>query len=158
MNDENLPVPINGGSELHLTSEVNPMAELHTSPQPGEHAAGSGMNVRDVLYMLLRHKWKIIILGLAGIGAAAGVYFTAPPVYESQAKLLVRYVVDRSAVDGLDTQIKTPTADNHALINSEVEILTSADLIREVAEAVGVDKLLGSEHASLENATEYIYH
>ncbi len=65
---------------------------------------------------------------LAGMLAAAAVYFLLPPVYESQAKLFVRYVVDKSAVDGLDAAIKTPDSQTDTLINSEVEILTSSDL------------------------------
>jgi hypothetical protein len=44
--------------------------------------------------------------------------------------LLVRYVMDRGAVDGLDPVIKTPTPGNQTLINSEVEILTRFDFTR----------------------------
>jgi uncharacterized protein involved in exopolysaccharide biosynthesis len=160
MKNENLPVvPINNQSELHVAAELNPVAELRTSLDSEEQAPPSGMNVGDVFFMLLRHKWKIILFGLAGFGIAARIYFTAPPLYESQGKLLVRYVVDRSAVDGLDSGIRTPTPEDHALINSEVEILTSLDLIRQVVEAIGIDKMAAAAgvQPAVEKATEYIY-
>ena len=86
--------------------------------------------------MLFRHKWKIIICATIGICAAAAVFFLFPTVYESQAKLLVRYVVDTSAIDQVDSRSTTgPASEN--LINSEVEILTSSDLAMQVASAVG---------------------
>jgi hypothetical protein len=44
----------------------------------------------------------IVILALLGLAAAAAVYFFYPPVYQSQAKLLVRYVLDRSAIDSIE--------------------------------------------------------
>ena len=76
MRNENLPVPTNNESELHVAAELNPLAELRTSLDSEEQAAPSGMNVRDVFFMLLRHKWKIILFGLAGFGIAA--QFTLP--------------------------------------------------------------------------------
>ncbi|MBV8584756.1 MAG: hypothetical protein JO308_00590, partial [Verrucomicrobia bacterium] len=115
MKDNNLPVvPLNNASELHVAADLNPMPELPQFLDSEEQPTNSGMSVRDVFFTLLRHKWKILFFGFVGLAAAAAVYCTIPPVYESEAKLLVRYVVDRSAVDGLDTQIKTPTPENHA--------------------------------------------
>ena len=99
------------------------------------------LNLQDILYVLFRHKWKIIICAAIGICAAAAVFFLYPTVYESQAKLLVRYVVDTSAIDQVDPRSTTgPASEN--LINSEVEILTSWDLAMQVASAVGFDRLL----------------
>jgi polysaccharide biosynthesis transport protein len=50
------------------------------------------MNVGDIYYVVFRHKWKIILLSLAGIAAATAVYFHNPPPYQSQAELLIQYV------------------------------------------------------------------
>jgi polysaccharide biosynthesis transport protein len=161
MKDDNLPVvSLNNASELHVAADVNPMPESPQFLDSEEQPTNSGMSVRDVFFTLLRHKWKIIFFGFCGLAAAAVIYFGVPPVYESEAKLLVRYVVDRSAVDGLDPQIKTPTPENHALINSEVEILLSSDLISQVAQSVGIEKLTAAagEHPTLEKAVDYIYH
>jgi uncharacterized protein involved in exopolysaccharide biosynthesis len=123
-------------------------------------ANSSGLNFHDILFILFRHKWKILICTAAGLLAAAAIYFFLPPVYESEAKLFVRYVVDNSAVDGLESQIKTPNPQTDTLINSEVEILTSSDLIRQVAESVGVDRLVpnAGSKATIDKAVENIFH
>jgi polysaccharide biosynthesis transport protein len=114
----------------------------------------SGMNLSDILFILFRHKWKIIICTTVGILAAAGTYLFLPFQYESQAKLFVRYVVDRSAVDGVDTQNKTQTlgSPSESAINSEVEILTSTDLAMQVAATVGADRLLPGSGGHATNA------
>jgi polysaccharide biosynthesis transport protein len=151
MENENLPVvSVNDGAAVRVSQDVGPMSESEAAPPQ------SGIGIFDILFMLFRHKWKIIVLGLAGILVAGVVYLLAPPAYESEAKLLVRYVMDRSAVDSLDSQIKTPTPENQTLLNSEVEILTSSDLVREVVKSLGVDKLgLGSD-AGIQNAVDAI--
>src|SRR5262249_37573013 len=119
----------------------------------------SSLNFHDLLFIVFRHKWKIFVCASAGIIAAAAVYLFAPPVYESEAKLFVRYVVDKSAIDGIDPQIKTPNPQNDSLINSEIEILSSSDSIRKVAEAVGVERIASDSKgdASIEKAIHNIY-
>jgi uncharacterized protein involved in exopolysaccharide biosynthesis len=111
----------------------------------------SGMSLNDILFILFRHKWKIVISAVAGILASAGIYFLMPPEYESRAKLLVRYVVDRSAIDNLDSQGKNLSTPSESVINSEVEILTSSDLAMQVASKVGVERLV---RGSGQKATE----
>src|SRR5258708_3130494 len=123
----------NNGQIADLTRERLPMSEFEQEPHH------SGLNLNDILFILFRHKWKIFLCTLTGIVAAAVVYFILPSVYESEAKLFVRYVVDRSAIDALDTQVKTPGTQNENLISSEVEILTSEDLAIQVAEAIGIN-------------------
>ncbi len=99
------------------------------------------LSLQDILHILFKHKWKILFCAFIGLGAAAMVYLLSAPVYESQAKLLVRYVVDTSAIDHVDSRSAAgPASEN--LINSEVEILTSWDLATEVAKSVGVDRLV----------------
>src|SRR5271166_3162637 len=133
MNSENLPILSgNNGAALRIAEETGPMSDFEQQP------SHSGMNLYDILFMLFRHKWKIICLALAGVLGASAVFLFFPSAYESDAKLFVRYVMDKSAVDGMDSQIKTPNPLTDSVISSEVEILTSLDLAREVAEAIGV--------------------
>ncbi len=107
------------------------------------NAPASSLGVHDILTALFKHKWKIILCSLIGIGAAAAVYFTAAPAYESDAKVLVQYIVDRSAVDTLENSAgSSAKKTNDSVINSEVEILTSTDLALDVADIIGIDKLL----------------
>ncbi|MBV9391896.1 MAG: hypothetical protein JOY96_08400, partial [Verrucomicrobia bacterium] len=105
-------------------------------------APSGGLKVGDILFMLFRHKWKILFFGAIGVGAAAAIYFLSPPIYESSAKLLVKYVVERSALDG-ENQIKTSSgSQTNTLINSEVEILTSEDLALSVVDQIGAERIL----------------
>jgi uncharacterized protein involved in exopolysaccharide biosynthesis/Mrp family chromosome partitioning ATPase len=102
----------------------------------------SSLNFQDILYVVFKHKWKIALLAAIAAAVAANVYFRTQPLYESEAKLMVRYVVDRSAVDPLDSQPKTPAAfGGDSLTNAEIEILTSWDLAEQAAEAIGVERL-----------------
>jgi polysaccharide biosynthesis transport protein len=154
MKDEILPA-ITGRN-----GHVSEMREEEGFPGPEfqQEASSSGLNLHEILLILFRHKWKILLCAAAGILAAAAMYFLLPPGYQSEAKLFVRYVVDKSAVDGLDAQIKTPNPQTDTLINSEVEILTSTDLAREVAQAVGVEKLVSVQGSkdTLEEATKAV--
>ena len=123
------------------------MSQPRPLPQP------SSVNLQDVLFVLFKHKWKILLCVAAAIGAVASVYLRTKPVYESEAKLMVRYVVDRSAVDPLDSQPQRPGSyDGNNLTNSEVQILTSWDLAEQVAEAVGVDRLVPGAKAGTDKA------
>lgn len=101
----------------------------------------SSPTLNDLLFTLFRHKWKILLASLAGLLTAAGVYFTQPPIYQSDAKLLVRYVLDRNTVDPIESTANGSKATD-SVIGSEVEILTSWDLAMQVAEGVGVQRLL----------------
>ncbi|MBJ7424806.1 MAG: hypothetical protein JHD23_09970, partial [Akkermansiaceae bacterium] len=101
--------------------------------------APSGFNVHDVLYILFKHKWKIILLSLIGFSVSGVMAYRImrEPSYESQAKLMVRYVVERSTVD--------PEAGGQMMsggMMTEVEILTSRDTAIEVATKIGPEKLL----------------
>lgn len=80
---------------------------------------------------------------LLGVVSALGVILFYPRLYVSEAKLLMRYVLDRSAIDpvedgnGMQSEPLT-----ESLINSEVEILTSWDIAEQVVKAIGPEKLL----------------
>lgn len=121
-------------------AEIRRQMQQHPEVQPS-----------DILFALFKRKWTIIVCAAMGIIAAAAVYFGFPPiwfppVYESQAKLLVRYVLERSAVDSYEaTNIGAAAASNNAsdrVIGAEIEILTSWDLAMQVAQAIGPKRLL----------------
>jgi uncharacterized protein involved in exopolysaccharide biosynthesis/Mrp family chromosome partitioning ATPase len=104
----------------------------------------SGVHLSDVLFALFKRKWTIIFCALLGIIAAAAVYFFYPPVYASDAKLLVRYVLERSAVDSIESSNAAPAAastSNDRVIGAEIQILTSWDLAVQVADAIGAKRL-----------------
>jgi uncharacterized protein involved in exopolysaccharide biosynthesis len=108
----------------------------------------ASFGIHDILFVLFKHKGKIGLFTALGFACAVAVYFLYPATYESQAKLLVRYVVERSAVDAVDsTNAANPANRTNVFapaIASEIEILTSWDLAVQVAEAVGPKRLLPS--------------
>src|SRR6266568_4502848 len=117
------------------------MAEIRRELQHHHH---SGIHLSDILFALFKRKWTIILCALLGIISAATFYFLLPPVYESQAKLLVRYVLERSAVDPIEGTKPTfqSSNDSDRVIGAEIEILTSWDLAMQVAQAIGPKRLL----------------
>jgi uncharacterized protein involved in exopolysaccharide biosynthesis/Mrp family chromosome partitioning ATPase len=100
--------------------------------------------VSDILFALFKRKRTIILCAGLGIIAAAAFYFFYPPVYESQAKLLVRYVLERSAIDPIEGTKPTfqSSNDSDRVIGAEIEILTSWDLAMQVAQAIGSKRLV----------------
>src|SRR5947199_1034272 len=117
------------------------MPEHRTEP---EH---SNLNLNNILFAIF--KWKRTIIGftLFGILAAAAVYFFYPAVYESDARLLVRYVLERSGYDPVDAVQGQGTRGGSgltidAVIAAEVSMITSWDLSVQVAEALGPNRVL----------------
>jgi len=115
------------------------MTEIRREPQ--HH---SGVKLGDILFALFKRKRTIMGCAAVGIIAAAAVYFLYPPSYESEAKLLVRYVLERSGVDPMEAERAGAAASNEAdrVIGTEIEILTSWDLAVQVAQALGPQRLL----------------
>ena len=106
---------------------------------------GASLSVNDVIYILLRHKWKIVAFTVLGILGASAVWWKKQPLFESRAKILVRYVAERRAVTsapGESDIVREPELRGTAVLNSEVEILTSADCILEAVKAMGAAKVL----------------
>jgi uncharacterized protein involved in exopolysaccharide biosynthesis len=115
------------------------MAEIRRETQ-----APSGAKLGDILFALFKRKRTIGICATVGIIAAAAVYFLYPPSYQSQSKLLVRYVTERSAIDPVEAEKAAAASNNEAdrVIGAEIEILTSWDLAMQVAQALGPQRLL----------------
>jgi uncharacterized protein involved in exopolysaccharide biosynthesis/Mrp family chromosome partitioning ATPase len=115
------------------------------------------MSVADVWYALFRHKWKVLILSTLGVVAAGALYVKNKPPSVSEAKLLVRYVVESRSLEALgpDGQVRAAQGTAAAnVINSEGEIIRSMDLCRQVAESIGPEKILaGSKFDGVTNLT-----
>lgn len=107
--------------------------------------SSGAIGVGDIYYVLFKHKWKIVGFALIGLFAAAAVYRTWPDViYQSEAKLFIRYIQESSAPlnVGEDAQIKSTDQRGETIITSELEILTSMDLAKQVALTIGPERVL----------------
>ncbi len=119
---------------------------METFDEETQQSRGSGgsIGLNDVLFILYKHKWKILVCALVGFVAAATVYFMPRKTsYQSTAKLLVKYVVDRSLVDsGMESNIGSTSQSVHTMLGAEFEILGSYDLALDVAQAIGPENLV----------------
>lgn len=81
------------------------------------------------------------ILAGCGVGYAIFDYFQhRKTLYRSEAKILVRYVLDRGTRDVPD-QVKSP-ADDDTVLATEIELATSADLLQKLVDEVGAQRIL----------------
>lgn len=103
-----------------------------------------GIEITDIYFILFRRKWLILGGILLGVLAAAGVWKLRQPLYESDAKLMVRYVIDTPAmvVPGTEVRVQNPDEGGTGVLNSEIEILNSVDLVQHVVRVVGPARIL----------------
>src|SRR5438874_5719649 len=120
------------------------MPEHRNDPEP------SKINLTNILFAIFKWKRTILAFALAGIAIAAAIYFFYPASYESDARLLVRYVLERSGYDPVDAISGSSRGSGisyDGVIAAEVSILTSWDLSVQVAEALGPNRVLPDSKA-----------
>ena len=119
----------------------------------------SSMGLGDVYFVLFRRKWLILSSSAAGALAAVALFFLDSPKYRSDAKLLIRYVIENKSDNPLNTdqQIKSPDSRGENIINSELEILTSLDLAEKVAALVGPGRILKGSFEESNSTAAAIY-
>jgi uncharacterized protein involved in exopolysaccharide biosynthesis len=100
--------------------------------------SGATFGIHDIIYVLFKHKWKILILSLLGFAAAYVFQKNQVPVYSSTAKLLVKYVIVRDEENTLQPGTRYGSG---YVVDTELEILKSTDLTLAVAESLGVAKM-----------------
>ena len=114
------------------------MAELPKSP------TADTLSMGDIYYLLFRHKGKILFFSVLGVLAAVAVVFLTPPVYRSESSLLVRYVTDTTVLDStsMGERITSPARGGENVINSEIEILLSYELVEKVLDDMGFSQFM----------------
>jgi len=103
------------------------------------------MTLGDIYYVLFRHKWKILLCSVAGLFAAFAFHVLRPPPFQSEARLFIRYVVTDNKTlgpDGANGTTQSLDRGGETILNTELQILTSLDLAKQVAEIIGPDKIL----------------
>jgi uncharacterized protein involved in exopolysaccharide biosynthesis/Mrp family chromosome partitioning ATPase len=115
-------------------------------------AQSSGMTLDDIYYVLFRHKWKIILCSTVSVLGAVTLFVVRPSPYQSEAKLLIRYVVDNRSLstDGADSKVRVTDERGDNIIRSEVEILTSFDLAQQVVDTIGPERVLAKKRGGKE--------
>jgi capsular exopolysaccharide synthesis family protein len=102
--------------------------------------------MRDFYNIVFRHKQKLILFFVSVMIAVSLGTFLMPDIYQSNGKLLVRMgrestdIVDPTAPAGRERISLSQNRENE--LNSEMEILTSEELVGEVVDAIGVKAIL----------------
>ncbi|HEX3800841.1 MAG TPA: AAA family ATPase [Verrucomicrobiae bacterium] len=108
------------------------------------HPPVVGLALNDIYYVLFRHKWKILIFSILGLATAAGIYFYRGTTYQSEADVWIKYVESTKPVSPTPSAVDTivPYHDGDDIINTEITIINSFDLAKQVATNVGPEKVL----------------
>ncbi len=116
--------------------------------EPSEHVLGAGAPALE-LQWVFRTLWRRRLLVASIFGAVllvVGIYTAfATPLYESTSLLLIKfgreYVYQNEVGDG---GAQAMPRNRETLINSEIQILRSAEVVKGVVEAMGVEALFPS--------------
>ena len=103
-------------------------------------------NLRDIYYVVFRHKWKVVRFFIAVVALVAIVSVLSPKIYRSEGELLIK--IGRESV-GLSPTVEpnkivemAAGAQRENEFNSELAILQNRALIGQVVDTVGVDAVL----------------
>jgi uncharacterized protein involved in exopolysaccharide biosynthesis/Mrp family chromosome partitioning ATPase len=102
------------------------------------------LTIRDFVYVLFRHKWKMVFFFFLVVCLAVTATLVSSPIYRSEAKLLLKIGRESVSLDPTATTgpIMSVSQSRLSEINSEIEILRGRDLIEKVIDSVGCDQLL----------------
>ena len=109
-------------------------------PSPGKSEAQ--VSVRDVANVLFRHKLLICVTFLAVAVGTAVFTFLMPNEYESRMKILVKNtrsdvpITPERTTGATSSYFENDVSENQ--INSEIELLTSEDLLKQVVTECGL--------------------
>ena len=114
------------------------MNSKQQSTRPG------GISLGDIYFTLFRHKSKILFFSAAGILAVLALFIIKPPLYESKAKLDILYVVEGKSFNppGENANTVTLNEQGYGVIQTELEILQSLDVIMEAVQTIGPARIL----------------
>lgn len=98
-------------------------------------------SLRDLYYVLFRHKWKMLLFLVAVVGTMTVGTFRSPEVFRSEAKLLLRLGRENVTLDPTATTgpIVGVIRSRESEINLELEILKSRELAEKVVDAIGLE-------------------
>src|SRR5271165_1053511 len=101
--------------------------------------SGQGLSAREIVDTLFRQKWRILPLFFLLLAATVAYIVLTPAQYESDMTILVK---DKRVDLGLgpDTASKPESGASDTQIATEIQLLTSRELFREVVIKAGLAK------------------
>jgi uncharacterized protein involved in exopolysaccharide biosynthesis len=108
---------------------------------------GNSISLRDGASALFRRRGMVLFIFLTVVLGTAGVTLLLPNKYESRMKILVKnqrvdVAITPEATSGAPSGVDGEVSENE--INSEIELLTSRDLLAQVAKETGLGQIESS--------------
>src|SRR5882672_10680317 len=100
------------------------------------------LTTREILSIVFREKRKLIGIFVMLFGLVVGYAYTIKPYYDASTRLLVKTGREFQVRADTNQQVASaPTVTKAEIVNSEIQILTSRDLIEAVINKIGADRL-----------------
>lgn len=99
----------------------------------------NSFSIRDFLTILFKHKWKILISFAVVLCVTAVVGFQTPRLFVARAVVMVKF--GREFVQVSEVGENKQNLNQDAIIKTEMQILTSRDLMEKVINVVGAEQL-----------------
>ena len=110
------------------------LTEVAEAPYYGAQAGGASHQYLELLSLLWRGKWIILLVVAVVVGTVAIYNYTASPIYESQSLLLV-HTKGSGELNALDTGIQQAIGLEDRSLSNEIMILEqSLDIHNRVAD------------------------
>jgi uncharacterized protein involved in exopolysaccharide biosynthesis len=98
-------------------------------------------SVRDILHVLFKHKRAILGIFFIAVASVTLGVFLVPPVYEATASILIKIGREYIPKPEVGAGGNLLAVNQEEIINSEIAILNSRDVIGKVINTLGVDKI-----------------
>ena len=99
------------------------------------------MSLKDFLTILFKHKWKILITFVTIVVTITVVTLTLPSIYQATSTLLVKFGRENIYRSEMGDKSSWISLSSEEMVNSEIQVLTSHDLIENVVKTVGAERL-----------------
>jgi polysaccharide biosynthesis protein PslE len=111
----------------------------------------SQMSMRDLFYVLFRHKWKMLLFFVAVVSTVTFMTMRAQKIYHSDSKLLVRLGRENMTLDPSTTgTVVGITRSIEAEVLTELGILQSHRVLERTAVKLGSDTFANTETTATE--------
>src|SRR5580658_9893563 len=103
------------------------------------------LTTRELLSILFRERLKLILVFVGLCAVVIGYSYLLTPYYEATTRLLVKTGREfQTRSDPNQPIVAVPSSTKQEIVNSEIQILTSRDLVEAVINKIGAEKLYPS--------------
>src|SRR4030042_903448 len=99
------------------------------------------MSLKDFLTIRFKHKWKILVTFVTIVVTITVVTLTLPSIYQATSTLLVKFGRENIYRSEMGDKSSWISLSSDEMVNSEIQVLTSHDLIENVVKTVAPERL-----------------